>query len=220
MSIKYHIIISASVSLILIIIIACQKNGCGTPKGQRSIVSKSSTKVEKNINKIESNDKGALKKVVVNTESSFIELKFSSNLFINSNFKDGLQGWSSTKGVNTFQEDGKCFVELKGQTNTQIRIWQTINTISGHVYRLSFKAKSNQNAAFAIFRDDETKQERYLYTSPKGDWREYTEDFIAYKDGQYRVFFSCHGNGDFYYSNPCIVDKGSQEKVKIEKENN
>ena len=133
------------------------------------------------------------------------------NLFVNNDFNEGLDQWGHDKNVNITEDNGKSCVELVGGDEGQIRFWQTVNTISGHVYKLSFKVKYNNCAAFAIFRDEEKNQERYISTSPSENWKTYSKDFKSFKDGKYKVFFSCKGNSKFYYSDVSIIDIDSQK---------
>ena len=128
------------------------------------------------------------------------------NLLINSDFSEDLKGWLSTKGVKIIEEEGRSCVELLGQENDQIRIWQNINTTSGHIYRLTFKAKALQDRAFAIFRDNVTGKEKYLFIDPLDDWTKNSKDFESKRDGIYNIFLSCQGKGKFYYSDITLID--------------
>jgi hypothetical protein len=132
--------------------------------------------------------------------------KERENLFLNSDFSEGLNNWSYDENVNFFQEDGKNHIEITGSKDKQTRIWQNINTISGHVYRLSFKAKGQKYSSFAIFRDNAKCEERYLFTEPSDRWKGYQKDFPSFKNGDYEVFLSCQGKGVFYFSDISVVD--------------
>lgn len=128
------------------------------------------------------------------------------NLFTNGDFTDGLKGWSRTSDIVFVQEGDQNFIELIGQKNKQTRVWQKFNATAGHVYRLTFKAKAEQEGAFAIFRDDIADIEKYLYIKKGNDWKDYSQDFKADKDGNYRLFLSCQGEGKYYYKDASLID--------------
>lgn len=250
MTIKHHIILSATITVALITLIACQqKTQAPQTEDLPKAVTEQTTKVEEvaknfeqevkteaketevkineeiqkaeeEVKETEETAKAEAEEAVKEAEAEVkkVEEKIEpkeeqgpQNLIANSDFSEGFKGWHSSKGASIIQENGKNCLELTGQTNYQARVWQTINTTSGHVYRLTFKAKANQNAAFVILRDDQTKQEKYFYTSPTADWKKYSKEFVSNKDGEYRVFLSCHGKGKFYYSEASIVEKATQE---------
>ena len=162
------------------------------------------TKVDETAKEVESEVKDIESKIEGTTESK--EEQEPQNLLSNSDFSEGLKGWSSTSGVNLVQEGDQSFIELTGQENKQVRTWQKFNATAGHVYRLTFKAKANQEGAFAIFRDDTADREKYLYTNEGSDWKEYSKDFTATQDGDYRVFLSCQGDGKYYYKDASLID--------------
>jgi hypothetical protein len=253
MTIKNHIAISATISLALIALIACQQKP-QAPKEEKGINDKIKTQVTKvedtakkaqeaaakaeaeakeaaakaeaaakeaeskaneGIKEIETKVNETSEKVkstvsdFANEEEDNTEAQESLtpvNIFENSDFSEGLKGWSSTSGVNLVQEGDQSFIELAGQENKQVRIWQKFNATAGHVYRLTFKAKSEQEGAFAIFRDDAADKEKYLYTENGTDWKEYSQDFTATNDGDYRLFLSCQGEGKYYYKDASLVD--------------
>ena len=254
MTIKSHIAISATISLALIALVACQQK-TQAPKEQPKAVTEQKAKVEEAMKNFEQEAKAETEKLEtkvekaaeefndkakeaedkakeetkeietkvdeavekVESEVKAIESKIEDtiestekqgprNLLVNSDFSDELKGWSSTSGVNLVQEGDQSFIELTGQENKQVRIWQKFNATAGHVYRLTFKAKSEQEGAFAIFRDDAADSEKYLYTNKGSDWKEYSKVFSATQDGDYRVFLSCQGNGKFYYKDASLID--------------
>ena len=162
------------------------------------------TKVNETSEKVKSTVNDFANEVEGNTEAQ--ELLGPVDIFENNDFGEGLKGWSSTPGVSFVQDEDKKFIELTGQEDKQTRVWQKFNATAGHVYRLTFKAKSEQEGAFAIFRDDEADKEKYLYTDRSSDWKEYSKDFTATKDGDYRLFLSCQGDGKYYYKDASLVD--------------
>ena len=133
------------------------------------------------------------------------------NILVNSDFSDGLKGWRSTKGVSVIEEEGRNCVEFLGQENDQVRIWQNINTISGHVYKLTFKVKALQKTAFAIFRDTVSGEEKYFSIDPLDDWNKKSKSFESKHDGNYSIYLSCRGKGKFYYSDITLIDVTTSE---------
>ena len=216
MTLKTHIAAASVVSLALIALIACQetkKENVETKKSEAvpEIAEEVITEFEKATDKTASEEQiseTSVKETVSEYTPDVTEKKEEpKNLLLNSNFADGLAKWNYQKNVKAVKIDDKTCVEIIGTTNSQMRLWQSVSTVSGHVYRLSFDVKAEQNVAFAIFRDDDTEEERYLYTSPKEGWKKYEKDFQSYKDGKYRVFLSCFGFGNFYFSNVSLTDK-------------
>ena len=224
MTIKHHIAISATISLALIALIACQQK-TQAPKEQSKAVSEQKAKVEEVMNNSEQEAKAETEKLETKVEQVAREVKEEAkeieskvegtvagpNLFANADFAQGLKDWEKTKGCTVIKEDGKNVVELTGQANEQVRLYQKFNAVAGHVYRLSFNVKYENGNAFGIFRDDVTSQEKYLHTGAKAAWKTYTKDFKAENNGEVRVFLSCQGDGKFYYSDPKLIDLGPQE---------
>lgn len=233
MTIKTHIIISATITLSLIAVIACQ-NKIQAPENKEkdkaipnvSTVIEKSTKEAKNITeevkkavdegkskineefqKAEEVVEEAKETAEAKLEDTDQETKFESkNLLLNCDFSDGLNNWNCDNEVKIVQMDGKVSLELIAPEKGQTRAWQSINTTSGHVYRLTFKSKCDQIQSFAIFRDHKSNKEEYLFTNPSETWKEYQKDFVSYKDGSYRVYLSCKGKGQFYYSDISLID--------------
>ena len=224
MTIKHHIILSATITVALIAIIACQQK-TQAPKEQSKAVSEQKAKVEEVMNNFEQEAKAETEKLetkveqvarevkeeVKEIESKVEEAVAGPNLFANADFSQGLKDWEKTKGCAVIKEDGKNIVELTGQANEQVRLYQKFNAVAGHVYRLSFNVKYENGNAFGIFRDDVTSQEKYLHTGAKAAWKTYTKDFKAENNGDVRVFLSCQGDGKFYYADPKFIDLGPQE---------
>ena len=182
MTIKQHIVVSVAISIVLIVIIAChEKNNESNTNIQRE---------EKTTDIIE--------------ESKSSKHK---NLFSNSDFSEGLKNWRCDKNILVIQlNNSKNGIEISGSTNSQTRLFQTVSTVSGHVYKLSFKAKSTQTGAFAIFRDDLNNSEKYLYVLKTDDWKEYSKNFMSLNTGNHRIFLSCKGDGKYYFSDISLVD--------------
>ena len=224
MTIKTHIAIAATVSLALIAVIACQQK-TQAPKEQSKAVSEQKAKVEEVMKNFEQEAKAETEKLETKVEQVAKEVKEEAkeieskveetvagpNLFANADFAQGLKDWEKTKGCTVIKEDGKNVVELTGQANEQVRLYQKFNAVAGHVYRLSFNVKYENGNAFGIFRDDVTSQEKYLHTGAKAAWKTYTKDFKAENNGEVRVFLSCQGDGKFYYADPKLIDLGPQE---------
>ena len=198
MTIKQHIALSATITLAIVIFIVCQQKSefLRKVKWRNDNIKTKSTKVEdtaKDFQKVTAQPR-AEKEITTH------------NLLANSNFSEGLKGWKSTPGVDLVQEGEQNLVELNGQKNTQTRVWQRFNATSGHVYRLSFKIKAQQEGAFAVFRDDIAEKEKYLFAQKEIDWREYSKDFTATHDGNHRLFLSCQGEGKYYYKDALLID--------------
>ena len=228
MTIKTHIAIAATISLALIALIACQQK-TEASKEQSKAVSEQKTKVEEVMKNFEQEAKAETEKLETKVEKAAKEFKeqvkeevkeieskveetvAGPNLFANADFAQGLKDWEKTKGCTVIKEDGKNVVELTGQANEQVRLYQRFNAVAGHVYRLSFNVKYENGNAFGIFRDDVTSQEKYLHTGAKAAWKTYTKDFKAENNGDVRVFLSCQGDGKFYYADPKLIDLGPQE---------
>jgi len=224
MTIKHHIVLSTTITLVLIAVIACQQK-TQAPKEQPKAVTEQKTKVEEVMKNFEQEAKAETDKIedkvneavekakeeVKEIESKVEETVAGPNLFANADFAQGLKDWEKTKGCTVIKEDGKNVVELTGQANEQVRLYQKFNAVAGHVYRLSFNVKYENGNAFGIFRDDVTNQEKYLHTGAKAAWKTYTKEFKAENNGEVRVFLSCQGDGKFYYADPKLIDLGPQE---------
>lgn len=217
MTIKSHIAVSATISLALIAIIACQQK-TQAPKEQSKAVSEQKAKVEEVMNNFEQKAKAETEKLEAKVEKAAEEFKeqveetvSGPNLLANADFSQGLKDWEKTTGCAVIKEDGKNILELTPYGKEQVRAYQIIDAVSGHVYKLSYKVKAENTGALAIFRDDVTGEESYLYTGPKDTWKAYSKEFKAVNTGKHRVFLSCYGKGKFYYSDAVLTDLGTQE---------
>ena len=255
MTIKHHIAISATISLALIALIACQQKP-QAPKEQPKAATEQKTKVEEVMKNFEQEAKAETEKLETKVEKAAEEFKEEvkeevkeieskvdeatdkvesevetienkiedtteseedkgpKNLFVNGDFNDGFSEWSHDKDVSIVEVDGKKCVECiaPADIKEQTRIWQTINTTSGHVYKLSFKVKAEKKGAFAIFRDHQNNKEQYLFADASEEWKEYQENFKSNKDGEYKVFLSCQGKGKYYFSDASIIDASLEQE--------
>lgn len=230
MTIKHHIAISATITLALIAIVACQEKAkeTKTPKIKETVTAvveqvKEATPAAENkeketnqeVNKEIEEINEVMKETEKQVEDTLKEVEgvpsIPKNFLQNGDFNEGLKGWLSTKGVKVIEEEGRKCVELLGLENDQIRIWQNINTTSGHVYRLTFNAKALQDTAFAIFRDNVTGEEKYLVIDPLDDWNKHSWSFVSKRNGTYGVLLSCRGKGKFYYSDISLIDVTTSE---------
>ena len=259
MTIKSHIAISATISLALIALIACQQK-TQAPKEQSKAVTEQKTKVEEVMKNFEQEAKVETEKLEtkvekaakefndkakeaedkakeetkeietkvdeatekVESEVKIIEIKIedateskeeqgSKNLLTNSDFSEGVDKWGHDKDVNVIEENGKNIVELIGSPNDQTRVWQSINTTSGHVYTLTLKVKSEQKNALVIFRDYQKGTEKIHYLNPTPEWKEYQKVLKSTKNGNYGIYLSCKEDGKFYYSDVSIIDTTPEE---------
>ncbi len=162
-------------------------------------------KIYENTEKVESEVNDIGNKIEDAAESK--EEQGPRNLLANSDFSEGLSNWRQDGNILLIQNNNENYIEIEGSNNRQSRIIQSILTVSGHVYRLSYKFKGKNEKAFAIIRDENAKTERYLFSNPSDDWKLYTKDFISFKDGFYTLYLSCIGEGKFYYSSVSFIDK-------------
>ena len=143
-------------------------------------------------------------------QNVFIPYYFESlqkNLILNGDFSKGLDKWNHDKNITVIEKNNDDnYVEIKGNSKSQTRIWQNINVTSGHVYKISFKSKSD-NTAFAILRDDSTDSERYIFCKKNNDFVEYSKEFKPFKNGKHMIFFTCKGNGISCFSNISLTDQ-------------
>ena len=226
MTIKTHIAISATISLALIAIIACQKQTQESKvKEPPKAVTEQKAKVEEVMNNVEQEAKVETEKVETKVneviekakeeakeiESKVEEVVASPSLFVNSDFSKGLDNWGHDKNVNVIQENGKNIIELIGSPKDQTRVWQSINTTSGHVYTLTLKVKSEQKNALVIFRDYQKETEKIHYLNPTPEWKEYKKVFKSTRHGNCGVYLSCKEEGKFYYSDISIIDTTPEE---------
>lgn len=160
------------------------------------------------IEKIESKVRDIESKKEYTTESN---AQGPKNLLVNSDFNEDLSNWQTTKGVNIILEDGKKIVKITGRAEGQNRIWQEFSAISGHVYKITFNVKAEKGTAFIIWRDHQINMESYFYTTPSLKWKQYSNEFQSKKNGKYMIFLSTIGDGEYYYSNPCLIDLNAAE---------
>ena len=121
----------------------------------------------------------------------------SKNLLPNGDFGEWEKGWTYDKGV-TITRTNAC---IQANPQKQVRLWQTVNVVSGKTYRLTFNLNGPTSGAFAIFRDDKTEKETYIYCTGKNENKQYSFEFVPKNTGESRVFLSTQGEGTFYYSN-------------------
>lgn len=197
MTMKHHIIIITTISVVLVVLISFHDE-----------IKKTKTKEQsKNANVV----------TIVSEKEKEIEIQLKKgyvykNLFLNYDFNDGLNSWNHDKGVSLTQVDAKKCVEIIGNDKQLTRIWQTIPTVSGHVYRVSYKFKGN-SSAFVFFRNVQDGEVKLFSTNPTDKWQEYKHIFKSQKNEKYQVFFSSSKIFDnFYFSDVSLIDINSEEK--------
>ena len=219
MTIKHHIMLSATITVALIAVIACQqKTQAPQTKEQPKAVTEQTTKVEEAVKNMEQEVEAEAKEVEtkiteairkaeeeVKEEAKEAEQSVK-NLLSNGDFSDGKKNWQSHENVKAVKGEKGSYIEIDGTKAKQSRIWQAVETEAGHVYRLSFKAKGKNEGAFAIFRDHDNDKESYFYFYPSGNWKEFQNEFKSEKDGKYIVYLSCQGDGKYYYTDAVLVD--------------
>ena len=141
--------------------------------------------------------------------SSFLKLNstnlkdfISGNILINSNFKEGLKYWRFDNRVSLTNIENKIYAHVKGINQKQTRFWQDIEVVSGRVYRLKFDLKGKQTGAFAIYRDNKTGKESYIWCKDDSKTKKsYSWEIIPDRTGKNTVYLSTNLEGDYYYSN-------------------
>lgn len=219
MTIKHHIILSATITVALIAVIACQqKSQAPQTKEQPKAVTEQTAKVEeaaKNLEQeaeaeakeVETKITEAIQKVEEEVKEEAEEAEQSvKNLLSNGDFSERKNNWESHENVKFLKDENGSYIEIDGTKAKQSRIWQGVETEAGHVYKLTFKAKGEKEGAFAIFRNHDTDEESYFYFYPSKNWREFSKEFKAEKDGKYIVYLSCQGDGKYYYTDAVLVD--------------
>ena len=78
----------------------------------------------------------------------------TNEILLNRDFSEGFKNWSHDKNVIIVNDNGTNIVEFIGNNKFQTRIWQTVNILSGHTYRLSFNLKADNDGALAFVRDN------------------------------------------------------------------
>ena len=128
------------------------------------------------------------------------------NFISNGSFNCGLNGWKYDNNVEIIQDNNQNCVEM----NSQARIWQSVNTISGHVYSLSFKLKSPDSSALAILRDEQNNTERYIFCTSSSDPKTYIKNFKSYKNGKYNIYLVYKGKAKCYFYDVFFTENKSE----------
>lgn len=136
--------------------------------------------------------------------SRFYE-KLTNNLILNGDFSNGVRYWNNDNAKIIYSDEADL-VELTGNSKNQVYIWQHVNMISGHTYKLSFKLKFNNGEALAILRDDILNKEDYLFGSKSTKLKEYTKTFKPNRNGKYKLYLTCKGEGKYYFSDVMLID--------------
>lgn len=230
MKIKHHIAISVTISLALIAVIACQnKTQAPQTKEQPKAVTEQTAKVEEAVKNLEQEVEAEAKEVEIKIDEEILKAEEEAkeaeeaaeakaeevvqevkqeikNLLSNGDFSEKKNNWQSHENVKFLKDENGSFIEIDGTKAKQSRIWQGVETEAGHIYKLTFKAKGEKEGAFAIFRNHDTDEESYFYFYPSKNWREFSKEFKAEKDGKYIVYLSCQGDGKYYYTDAVLVD--------------
>lgn len=128
------------------------------------------------------------------------------NLITNGNFYSGLDGWKYDNNVKVIQDNNRNCVEMCGQS----RIWQSVNTVSGHVYSLSFKLKAPNSSALAIFRDEQNNIESYIFCTASNEPKTYIKNFKSYKNGKYNIYLVYKGKDKCYFYDVFFTENESE----------
>lgn len=217
MSLKFHILISTCISLALIILISFYY----IIKFDIKIFN--SRKV--NIN----NDFVSSQNLKVPNTNLFLNNKLNkSNLIniatneilLNRDFSEGFKNWSHDKNVIIVNDNGTNIVEFIGNNKFQTRIWQTVNILSGHTYRLSFNLKADNDGALAFVRDNLKNKESYFMPRASKIWKRHEKNYIFYRTGLYDLYLSCNSEGKFCFSDISFFDVTEKNYLDNNLENN
>ncbi len=128
-------------------------------------------------------------------------LSFNKNLIKNGKFENDFKNWYKDENVVTTNIGTKTYAHIHNNDFKQIRIWQSVDVVSGKTYRLTFKLKDQQLGAFVIYRDIKTGQEQYLWCSGDDDIKTYIWDITPERSGKNNIYLSTNKPGDYYYAN-------------------
>ena len=79
-------------------------------------------------------------------------LVYQTEIFKNNDFKQGLKYWNVEGNVYLTNIESSVYACVSHDGNKKSRIYQTINAVSGQIYRLSFDLLSSNKGAFVICR--------------------------------------------------------------------
>ena len=125
----------------------------------------------------------------------------SGDILLNSDFKNEFENWRYGDGIFLTNINNKIYVHTIGINEKQTRFWQGIEVVSGMVYCLKFNLKGKQNGAFAICRDIQSGNEKYLWCNgDNGIEKSYSWDIVPSFTGKQSIYLSTNKEGDYYFS--------------------
>lgn len=131
---------------------------------------------------------------------------------VNADFKDGLKGWEYHEGISVITSNPFNYVCIENDSKKQVRIWQSINVISGKTYRLTFNLTGPDKGAFAIYRNAKSGKEQYVWCSGKNNQKYYSLDVKPIRSGKDIYYLSTNVRGKYFYSNIKLKEDKSNVK--------
>lgn len=207
MTIKSHIAISATISLALIAIIACQQKPQAS-KEQSKAMTEQKTKVEEVMKNFEQEAKDETEKLETKVEQAakevFEEVKKSAK-YGYENIKEGkfnndLQGWLAYKDTpadnfNAVKEDNITFLRVENPEGVIYGVCQAVPVEAGAVYTLSAKVRSvkvdqeNKTGARLAFFAPGEKEQQVLWSGKFKEWTPKEITFTNNYTGAATVYF-------------------------------
>lgn len=143
-------------------------------------------------------------------------LVYQTEIFKNTDFKDGFKYWKTEGSVCLTNINSNVYACISHDGNQKARFYQTINAISGQIYRLSFDLFSNTKGAFIICRSHIGGLEKYFWCKKPVGHRHYCWEFVCSKSGKNTIYFTCDNKGEFFYSNVSLELLNSNKRIFCE----
>lgn len=134
------------------------------------------------------------------------------NLMVNADFKEGLKGWEHHEGISVITSNSFNYVCIENNSKQQVRIWQSINVISGKTYRLTFNLTGPDKGAFAIYRNAKSGKEQYVWCNGKNNHKYYSLNVKPTRSGKDLFYLSTNGTGKYFFSNVKLKQNKSYVK--------
>ena len=143
-------------------------------------------------------------------------LVYQTEIFKNNDFKQGLKYWNAEGNICLTNIGSSVYACVSHDGNKKSRIYQTINAVSGQIYRLSFDLLSSNKGAFVICRSHIGGKEKYYWCKKPSGLNKYSWEFVCSQTGKNSIYFDCINKGDYFYSNPKLVLINSKKRIFYE----
>ena len=138
----------------------------------------------------------------------------AGNILHNGNFEDGFIYWNtySQKQISLTNISGTSAVKLISDNNAVVALLQKIKLNDNHSYKLSYGSQTDSSSVLAIYSDDQTKKEDYLFCKKSDVWQTNSKTLKPFSSGTGKITLAIRSSGEACFTDVSLIDNDANLK--------